>query len=191
MEPDPAAEALQDYFNCYYRPTSPTLRKFATERLFNVLTPETVNKLYTIQTIIGERTYSPLQVISQTENLSFVKRLIVEKEADLFLSEGEHGIHPLRSLLTTYAHITYSGLLYPDHVYHVRHDEVVMAIVAGLTRLTDKTGVSDAFEQAIRQSGITPVDCVGLLSAVRKELQEAAWNRRRHLIPVYIMRLGG
>ena len=189
---DPVVEAMQDYFNCYHCPTSPILRKGVADSLFNVLTPETVNRLYRIRTTIGDRDYSPLHVATQTQNTLLAKRLLVELGADILLSEGEHGLHPLRSLLTAYANVTYWG---PDRSQPVCYDTLVDVMAVGLARVKDATRLPEAFDHAIRLSGITPTCRTTLLQklqpAIRTVIREAAWNRRNHLIPVYAMRLEG
>ena len=186
---DPAKSALQDYFNCHHCPISPTLRKELADRLFNVLTPETVNRLYTIQTTFGERTYSPLQLATQTENTDLTKRLLVELGADILFSEGAHGLHPLRSLFSTYAVITYWDVQWSEHVHPVRHDALVDIIASGLARVKDTSRLPAVFDQAVRQSGITSVARTELLRkvgpALRKEMRDIAWSRRRHLVASY------
>jgi hypothetical protein len=201
---NPAAEALEDYFNCHHSYTSATLRKEVAERLFNVLTPDTVNTMYTIRTAIGDRHYSSLQAATQTENLSLTKRLIVELGADLLFSGGDglhpvrnllstyaggDGLHPVRNLLSTYAAISYWRLLWPDRIHPVRHDEIVDVLAAGILCVSDKNKLRAAFDDAILRSGITTEDRTELSQKLRRAIQEkireAAWNRRRHLISLY------
>lgn len=185
---NPAAEALEDYFNCHHSYTSATLRKEVAERLFNVLTPDTVNTMYTIRTVIGDRHYSPLQAATLTDNLSLTKRLIVELDADLLFSGGD-GLHPVRNLLSTYAAISYWRLLWPDRIHPVRHNEIVDVLAEGILRISEKDKLRAAFDDAILRSGITADDRTELSQklqrAIQKKIREAAWNRRRHLIALY------
>jgi len=181
---DPITEALEDYFNCHHCYTSATLRKEVTNRLFNVLTPATVNTVYRIRTTIGERDCSPLEITTQTENMILSKRLLVELGADLLFSK-----HPLRNLLTTYAMITYRRLLRIDRGQLTCHDEIVDILAYGLAHVKDTSRMLDTFDYAIRRSGIITVERTELFrmlrTAIQKEMREAAWCRRRHLVAVY------
>lgn len=195
--------ALQDYFNCHHCPTSLTLRSEVAERLFNVLTPATVNTLYTIRTVIGERRISPLQVVTQVEDVMFATRLIVDLGADLLfsawtavrlpgsarsLTEGD-GIPPLRSLLRTYSSICFFTFLHHELVHPVSRDAVLSALTAGVERVTDIPRLMEDIRIATRQSGLTQEDGAGLALILRPSIQTAmrsvAWSRRRHLIAVY------
>jgi hypothetical protein len=177
-------EALEDYFNCHYSYTSATLRKEVESRVFNVLTPATVNTLYRIRTPVGERRYSPLEVAVQTENLPLAKRLIVALGADLLFS-----IDQMKNLLTTYTMITTRQLVWPDRIHPVRHDEIVDVLATGIARVKNVTGLSAHFDDAIRRSGITLAERTELLQklqpALQKEMRGLAWTRRRHLIALY------
>lgn len=176
---DQIASALQDYFNCHHCPTSSTLRKEVGDRLFNVLTPETVNRLYTIETTIGPRIYSPLQAATQTENIDLTKRLLVELEANILLSEGTHGISPLKNLLGAYAKIGQHPL---------QSDAVVEVLAAGLARVKDTSRLPTVFNEAVRVI-VLPEKRTELLRdlgpALRKEMRDIAWSRRRHLVGRY------
>jgi hypothetical protein len=183
MDPT-VTEALEDYFNCQHSYTSATLRKEVERRLFNVLTPVTVNTLYRIRTTVGEREYSPLEIATLTENMLLSKHLLKDLDADLFFS-----IHQMKNLLTTYTMITSRQLLWADHIHPVRHDEIVDILATGIARVKDMTGLSTHFDHAICQSGITGAERMELLQklrpAIRKDMRELAWSRRRHLIALY------
>jgi hypothetical protein len=189
---DPVTEALEDYFNCHHCYTSAALRKHVESNLFNVLTHDTVNKVYTIRTSLGNRQYSPLEVAAQTENHPLTKRLLVELGADLLFSEGA-GLHTIRSLLITYANISYRSVISPERVHTVRHDEVVDVLAVGIARISDTDKLRDGLDYTIRRSGLTEGDCIelgqALRPAIQKQMQDIAWSRRRHLVCVYAERL--
>ena len=167
--------------------------KELTDKLFKLLTPETVNKTFVInRKRIGPRQYIPI-IVAAVHDPKFAKKLIVELGADI-LSEtvstpGEYVQTPLKALVEEYHNII------EDKHFPGNPDDVIAAIAAGVANYQNNPRINEALNTAFEASRFTPEQLLGFrqkfIPALSAAIREAAWNRRKHLIPVYAERLGG
>jgi hypothetical protein len=167
--------------------------KELTDKLFKLLTPETVNKTFLINSKrIGPRQYIPI-VVAAVHDPKFAKKLILELGAEILLENvptlGEYIQTPLKALVETY------HMMLEDEHFPGNRDDIIAAIAAGYATAKDTAAVDAALNAAFEESYFTPEEIakfrLKFMPALKNAIREAAWYRRKHLLPVYAERLSG
>jgi hypothetical protein len=136
------------------------------DSLFNALTSETVNELYTINTIFGPRSVSPLYLAIQTSNLRLAKRLREELRAEITV--------PVLDYLVGMSFLHYR-LVGP--VQDAITPEFMKDLIA-----TAPTDIHRILSHKLLKLCFPPDEIQKFIKSLRTAVQEAAWRRRRHIL---------
>jgi hypothetical protein len=167
--------------------------KELTDKLFKLLTPETVNKEF----VVNRKRIGPLRVtpihMAAVHDFKFAKKLILELGADILLekvsSSGTFVQTPLKDLLEVY------HMMLEDEHYPGNRDDIIDAIAAGYATAKNTAAVDAALNAAFEESYFTPEEIakfrLKFMPALKNAIREAALYRRKHLLPVYADRFSG
>jgi hypothetical protein len=154
---------METYFMARHNPDwSEQEKDQIADSLFNALTPETVNELYTIITIVGPRSFRPIDLAVYHGDIRFAKRLLEELGAKITVQILD------TLILLQYLWSNVPGLITPDDI-----KDLIAINPTDIQHILPYTLFKAEFAREVRQE---------FMKSLRAAVRDAAWRRRRHIL---------